>query len=464
MSNHNLDFDGLLPIDAFKVEGKRMRLCGGGGPGQNINQANLPEYAKPYVEDIFQRAQAQVSRPYTTYGGQRVAGFSNAQQAAQEETLGMGTPGQFGAAGAGLGGATMMGLNAGQAGLTGGLTGSNTGAQMGYKYGQAGLEGGLRGSNTGAQMGYGAGQAGLAGGLSGSNTGAQMGFGAGQAGLAGGLSGSNTGAQMGFGVANRGVNEAFSDPSAYMSPYMQNVVDVQKQQARRDAQKDQLVQNMGAARQGTYGGARQLLAGTERERNLGFTQNKIQQEGLQNAYSAAMTRQQALGQMGMQGLQSGITAAGQLGQTGQAGLQSGISAAGQMGQIGTAGMQSGIGAAGQMGQMGTAGMQGAISGGQALGQLGSAEQTANLQRLQGQYNVGSQQQGLQQQQMDVAYADFLRQRDYPMEQLGYYQNLVRGMRLGLGSTQITYQQQPSAVSQLTGVGLGALGTAGLGRS
>ena len=31
MSNHNLDFDGLLPVDAFKVEGKRMRLCGGGG-------------------------------------------------------------------------------------------------------------------------------------------------------------------------------------------------------------------------------------------------------------------------------------------------------------------------------------------------------------------------------------------------------------------------------------------------
>jgi hypothetical protein len=269
---------------------------------------------------------------------------------------------------------------------------------------------------------------------------------------------------MGFGVANRGVNEAFSDPSAYMSPYMQNVVDVQKQQAHRDAQKDQLVQNMGAARQGTYGGARQLLAGTERERNLGFTQNKIQQEGLQNAYSAAMTRQQALGQMGMQGLQSGISAAGQMGQMGQAGLQSGIGAAGQMGQMGQAGLQSGIGAAGQMGQMGTAGMQGAISGGQGLGQLGSAEQTANLQRIQSQYNVGSQQQGLQQQQMDVAYADFLRQRDYPMEQLGYYQNLVRGMPLGLGSTQITYQQQPSAASQLSGAGLAALGTAGLGRS
>jgi hypothetical protein len=62
-----------------------------------------------------------------------------------------------------------------------------------------------------------------------------------------------------------------TDPQAqqaFMSPYMQNVVDVQKQEAIRDAQKGQLGQNLAAARQGTYGGARQTLAMTERERNL----------------------------------------------------------------------------------------------------------------------------------------------------------------------------------------------------
>ena len=40
----------------------------------------------------------------------------------------------------------------------------------------------------------------------------------------------------------------------YISPYVQNVLDMQKQQAIADAQKGQLVQNLGAARQGTYGG------------------------------------------------------------------------------------------------------------------------------------------------------------------------------------------------------------------
>ena len=51
-----------------------------------------------------------------------------------------------------------------------------------------------------------------------------------------------------------------TDPGAqqaFMSPYMQNVVDVQRQEAIRGAQQGQLAQNLAAARTGTYGGARQ---------------------------------------------------------------------------------------------------------------------------------------------------------------------------------------------------------------
>jgi hypothetical protein len=363
MAYTNFEFNDGPDVRGFQLEAGRVKLYKGGSmPAQTsstVTQSNLPAYAEPYVQDIMSRAQAQSYRPYTPYEGQRIAGFSDAQQAAQQETLGLGTPGQFGAAGAGLGGATMMGLESGAQGLSAGIPGVMQGAGMGY------------------------------------------------------------------GTAGAGIGAMFSDPSAYMSPFMQNVVDVQKEQALRDAQKGQLVSNLSAAQQGTYGGARQLLASTERERNLGFTQNKIQQEGLQNAYSAAMARQQALGQMGMQGLQAGLSGYGGLVQQGMGGIQAGI------------------------------------SGAQALGQLGSAEQAANLQRLQGQYNVGAQQQGLQQQQQDTAYADFLRQRDYPMEQLGYYQNLVRGMPLQMGSTATTYATPPSMSSQLAGAGLAALGTAGL---
>jgi hypothetical protein len=45
----------------------------------------------------------------------------------------------------------------------------------------------------------------------------------------------------------------------FMSPYMQNVVDIQQRKAIEAAQQAQLGQNLAAARQGTYGGARQTL-------------------------------------------------------------------------------------------------------------------------------------------------------------------------------------------------------------
>lgn len=364
MSRNHFEFD-MLPEDAFKPVGGKMSLFGGGGgpteTTSNVTQTNLPAYAEPFVTDIMQRGQAQSYRPYTPYENQRIAGFNPTQQQAQQETLGLDTPGQFGAAGSGMGNATMAGLTAGQQGLQAGMQGTGYGMLGGY--------------NTAAQ----------------------------------------------------GIGSMFGNTADYMSPYMQGAVEPAKEQAIRDAQRGQLTQNMDAARQGTYGGARQILAGAERERNLGFTLNKLQQEGAQNAFTAAQQRQQQLGQLGMQGLQAGMQGAGQLQQTGIQGLQTGI------------------------------------SGAQGLGQLGTAEQSANLQRLQGQYNVGARQQGLQQQQMDTSYADFLRQRDYPMEQLGYYQNLVRGMPIQLGSTATTYATPPSMVSQIAGAGVSALGLAGMSK-
>jgi len=83
--------------------------------------------------------------------------------------------------------------------------------------------------------------------------------------------------------------EAFGQAQAdqYMSPYFQNVLEVQKRKAIEDAQRAQLMTNLGAAREGTYGGARQLLAGTERERALGQQLGDIQATGLQSAYENA---------------------------------------------------------------------------------------------------------------------------------------------------------------------------------
>ena len=197
-----------------------------------------------------------------------------------------------------------------------------------------------------------------------------------------------------------------TDPTAqasYMSPYMQNVVDVQKQEAMRNAQQQLMQANLGAARQGTYGGARQLLAQSEANRNLQQQLAQIQAAGSQKAFEAAQQAQQFGAELGLKGYGQATQSA------------------------------------------------------QTLGALGEAAQQSQLQRLQAQAASAAQERQLEQQRLDQAYADFLRQRDYPMEQLGYYSNILRGLPVQLGSTATTYAQPPSLASQLGGAGIGALG-------
>jgi hypothetical protein len=86
--------------------------------------------------------------------------------------------------------------------------------------------------------------------------------------------GTGTGAaQLGVGSTALGLGALGSmlspeQTAMYMSPYSQNVIDVNKAEATRDAQKGLMSGNLAAARQGTYGGARQLLSQTEQDRNL----------------------------------------------------------------------------------------------------------------------------------------------------------------------------------------------------
>jgi hypothetical protein len=273
--------------------------------------------------------------------------------------------------------------------------------------------------------------------------------------------------------------------SQYMSPYMQQVVDVQKQQALHDAQIGQLTQNLDAARQGTYGGARQLLASTERERNLGTQMGQIQATGSQNAFQNAQAQfnaQQAAQQaantqnlqanLGVQQLGSGQNMQAQLANqqaaltTGQQNLQANLGVqqlgSGQNMQAQLANQQYGMDAqkAAEMSRqfganLGMQGYQQANAAAQNLGALGTAQQNSDIQRMQAVAAAGKEQQGLQQQQMDTRYADFLRQQNYPMEQLSYLSNMIHGLPVTMGSTATAYAPPPSMASQLGGAGLGA---------
>jgi hypothetical protein len=219
-----------------------------------------------------------------------------------------------------------------------------------------------------------------------------------------GLAGAGGLNALGAGQTYMGMATDPGAQQAFMSPYVQNVVDLQKQEAIRDAQKAQLAQNLGAARQGTYGGARQLLAGTERERNLQQNLANIQATGLQQAYDRAQ-----------QAMQFGTTA----------GLQ---------------------------------GAQAATQAGATLGQLGAGQQQAGIDLAKAQEAFGAMGQAEQQKALDLQYQDFLAQQQYPYKQLGFMSDILRGSAnlAGTGGKTV-YEAPPSMLSQIGGAGLAGLG-------
>jgi ParB-like chromosome segregation protein Spo0J len=242
--------------------------------------------------------------------------------------------------------------------------------------------------------------------------------------------------------------------SQYMSPYIQNVIDVTKNRAILDADKTQLAEDLGAARQGTYGGSRQLLAALGRERNLTQNLSDIETQGLQSAYENAQAQYERDRAASMGADQANLQAnlgVQQLGannwmQSMLANQQTGLEAqrlGEQSRQFGAGFGLQGLGQAGDMAQ--------------TLSNIGTGQQQADAQRLGMQLEAGGQQQAVDQQSLDLAYSDFLRQRDYPLEMLGYYNSLLRGLPLTPNSTTTTYAPPPSMGSQLLGTGLGALG-------
>lgn len=643
---------------------------------QTVEQTNIPEYARPYVERILGKTEALTDinqNPYQPYGGQRIADFNSTQRGAFENAMNQTPASQLGMATdlssqAGYGGLAAanqsrglqnQALDYGQAGQMYGDVGQMYGAQgaqqaqqaaqnaqlQAQRFGQQAVRAGQQSLGYGAQgAGYGAGaanlglssadmarQQGLGYGAQGARYGeastdvgrsaanlaaqqglgygaAGAGFGSAAAGLAptaqqfgqeaadigmGGLGYGAMGAgfggrgamaaEQGFGAGDRFSRQA-TDPGAtqaYMSPYMQNVVDFQKSEALRDFQKQGVGRNAQAVAAGAFGGSRQAIVDAEAQRNLNTQFQGITATGTQKAFEDAQRQQQFGANLGIQGLQAGygglglgmqgagvglsglgtalqgqqgrMAGLGQAGQflgqgmqgaqTGLQGLQGALAGSSQALQGYQAGMQgaqtglqglqgalagsaqglqgfqtglqgsqagmqgvqgalqgfntglSGVGqqiGAGQLGLQGTAqgiqgaqaGMQGAQAGlqgvsgaigagqfglqglgqaGQAAGQLGqigqtqfSQEQNINAEKQK----IGAIQQGQAQQGLDVAYQDFLKQRNYPYQQMAFQSDMLRGLPLSQSSGQM-YNAPPNTASQLGGLGMSALGVYGM---
>lgn len=209
--------------------------------------------------------------------------------------------------------------------------------------------------------------------------------------------------------------------SAYMSPFIEQAMQPQLREAQRSSDILGTQQRGQATQMGAFGGSRQALMEAERQRNLGTQLGDIRAKGYQTAYEQAqnqfnqdMQRRMQAQQLGEQSRQFGAN-------IGMQGLQTGLQAAGTLGTLGQ----------------------------QQFGQ--------QQQAIDAQSRMGAQQQALRQQGLDMAYQDFMAQQNYPYKQLGYMSDLVRGLPLGQQSTAQIYQGAPTTMQSLTGLGLGAYG-------
>ena len=186
----------------------------------------------------------------------------------------------------------------------------------------------------------------------------------------------------------------------YMSPYMQNVVDIQKREASRDADMARQGTDTGAVGAGSFGGSRHAFIESQANKDLAERKGDIQIKGLQSSYDQA-------------GAQFAADQARKL----QAGAQFGT-----------------------------------------LGQAASAQASKEIAGLG---EVGRQEEAQSQRGLDLAYQEFLKEQQHPEQVLQEYSSIVRGFPLAANTTGIQVApgpQSPSTFNQVTGLAAQGLGT------
>lgn len=206
----------------------------------------------------------------------------------------------------------------------------------------------------------------------------------------------------------------------YMSPYMDNVVARQQQDATRQAAIAQQAQGAQAARAGAFGGSGDYLMRGQAASNLARQQGDIQARGLQDAYTQAM---------------------------GQFNTAQGQNQAAQ--QLNAQQQQFGAG-------LGLQGLQTAMTGANALGNLGNTQYQQNMGINQMQNQYGLQQQQQTQNVLNNQYQDYLNAQNYDYKQLGFMSDMLRGLPLTQQSGTV-YSAPPSMLGQIAGAGIAAKG-------
>ena len=210
--------------------------------------------------------------------------------------------------------------------------------------------------------------------------------------------------QPGFDVA-KGLTAAgtgtatASDIARGMSPYMQNVVDVEKREAQRAAEPlQQQIAAQAIGSQGAFGGSRQAILEAEANRNLQQQLGDIQTRGQQAAFTEAQRAFEAQKQR-------------------------------------------------------------QLAGGQQYANIVPQQQGLAFKELGALAGVGEQDRDQTQKALDLGFQEFREQQTYPEASLQQYQSIIRGFPMNPTTTQ-TQQSilpTPSLGQQLIGAGATAVG-------
>ena len=431
----------------------------GKGGGQSATQTTIqdvPEWAKPYYEDILKKSKAASEQPYVPYGGQRLAGTTGDITTSQQMIRDIaGRP----TAGLGEAMSTLSSL---------GSQAQQLGQQRPASFGESGFS-----------------QAGFT---------PYEGFRAGTATPFGGFEAGVAQAQQ-YDPARQFSGQ---EVSTYMSPYMQAVVDREKASAIQEFERQRGSRAARAIEAGAFGGSRQAVQESLAEEALAKQIGDIQAGGAQRAYeqAAAQFGADRAAQMETQQRQiaelaraEGITLeeaarvqqsrAAELARTQGIGISEAARVqAGQAGELGRvesaraaelARFEAGRAAEAARVQAARAdeamrqrefqlqAMGFSAEQARAAADLGERARAGDIQAAQLLEAQGMGQMAREQAGLDVAYQDFLRQQGYPMEQLGAYSQFIRGLPVQAAGTATTYQPQPSPLQQAFGAGISAYG-------
>lgn len=462
---------------------------GGGGnqpTSSTVNQSNLPEYARPYFERMMGRAEEESNQPYVSYQGPRIAGFSPDTQQSFDITRNVaarGTP-ELDFAGSAAAGS----VQAGQPDIN-----ASRGVTLGSLYGGAQN---MQGARDVALDAAGAGAGDI-------NAGRNLTMGAlrrgsmetGQNRTLAGVS-----AIRGLGAGDYQAapiqQSAFGGQQAqqYMSPYMEEVTNRQKQAAARDFSEGKGARDTAAIRSGAFGGYRSAIQEGVAQRGLGERLSDIEATGRQKAYENAqaqyerdraasmsaqgMTEQQRLAaaQYGLAGAGLGLQGAQAMGGLTAAQQSAGLQGAQTMAGFGSAERDAALRQAGLLGQFASTEQGLGYQGAESLARLGTSQQAAALQQAQTLGNVGAQRQGLElaqaqalqaqggtqqaqeQREYDLARQDFLDQSGFNKQQINYLSSILRGIPVQPQTVQNTYSN-PNPLAQFGGLGIAGLGLA-----